>query len=336
MPSSPTGTRSTDGEPQVSVVMPAYNVAAFVGDAIRSALAQRDVDLEVLVVDDGSNDGTRQILTSFEGDPRVRTFYQDHGGPSVSRNTALAAARGRYVGFLDADDLWEPTKAAKHVAVMDANPALDVTYSWWRTIDERSRDTGRRTTVPAARVPGGTTFAGLVIENFTGTASSVFCRRSAARAVGGFDPALRSNVDLDFLLRVAALRPGNIALVPEILTAYRMRAHQITASWRRMQENWQHVIAKAAAIAPAEVARVQRQALARQSRYYAYLAYEAGDLPAARRLLRAAWRQHTGTLARDRRAWLTTAAVLASYLPESIHRTLANAARSWRARRAHT
>jgi len=326
---------TADDLPKVSVVIPAFNVAPYVGDAIRSALAQRGVSLEVIVVDDGSTDATRDVLQAFAGDPRVRLILQENQGPSGSRNTALAAARGAFVGFLDADDLWMPTKAARHVALMTADPSIDLSYSWWHTIDDASRPTGRSSTVAAARVLGGLTFSGLVIENFTGTASTVFCRRDAVVQVGGFDPALRSNVDLDLLLRLAARRPGNIALVPEILTAYRMRSDQITKNWLLMETNWRTVIEKAAQIAPAEVARVHRVALARQCRYLAYIAYEARDLYAARRLLAKAWLNRPSALVRDRRAWLTTAAVIASFLPAPLHEALAQRVVSLRARRAH-
>jgi glycosyltransferase involved in cell wall biosynthesis len=324
---------ATASQPQVSVVIPAYNVARFVAEAIRSALAQRAVSLEVIVVDDGSTDRTRAVLEGFAANPRVSLIFQDNLGPSGSRNTALAAARGTYVGFLDADDLWEPSKAEKHVALMESAPGLDVSYSWWRTIDEASRETGRLNTVPPDRVRGGLTFRGLVIENFTGTASTLFCRRKALERVGGFEPSLRSNVDLDLLLRLAALRPNNIALVPEILTSYRKRADQITTDWSRMRTNLEVVLARATAAAPQEVERVRREAFARGARYHAYIAYERGDFRAARRLLAQAWAAHPVSLGRDKRAWLTTAAILASFLPSDAHRALADAAKSWRTRK---
>jgi len=321
--------------PRVSVVVPAYNVEPYVGAAIRSALGQRAVSLEVIAVDDGSTDGTRAVLQHLAAaDPRLRVVFQGNQGPSGSRNAALALARGAYVGFLDADDLWEPEKAARHIELMDASPGIDISYSWWRVIDEAGRETGRRATLPARRIPGGLTLAGLLIENFTGTLSTTFCRREALSLVGGFDAGLRSNVDLDLLLRLAALRPGNVALVPEILTSYRMRSGQITKDWTRMRSNLEVVIRKAAQRAPEQVAAVQREAFARWTRYHAYVAYEAGDVAAARRLIREAWTAHPASLARDKRAWLTTAAILATHLPAKSHRVLAETVKSWRARKA--
>lgn len=323
--------------PDLSIIIPAYNVVDYLGDAIRSAIAQQGVTFEIVVVDDGSTDGTRAVMDSFANDPRMKLLAQENQGPSGSRNTALQIAKGRYIGFLDADDLWEPIKAAKHVAFMDANPVFDITYSWWRVIDEAGRDTGRRNTVPVSSLPRGASFAGLLIENFTGTASTVFCRRETVVTVGGFDNTLRSNVDLDLLLRIAALRSGNIGLIPELLTSYRMRPGQITKDWPRMMTNWKKLVSRLQQVHPDLVdAAVLDEATARQLRYCAYIAYEAGDYAAARRLVYRAWAHRPQCLARDKRAWLTTAAIAATLLPARIHDQLADAAKAYRARNAQS
>jgi len=93
----------------VSVIMPAYNVEPFVGDALNSALAQTTRNLEVVVVDDGSTDGTGRVVAEIaRQDPRVRLVHQQNRGLAGARNTALAAARGDVFALLDSDDLWEP------------------------------------------------------------------------------------------------------------------------------------------------------------------------------------------------------------------------------------
>src|SRR3954466_14096555 len=108
--------------PDISIVVPAYNVAGYLAEALRSALAQKGVTLEVIVVDDGSTDGTSKVIALFAGDPRLRVIRQANAGLPAARNTGVAAATGRYVGFLDGDDVWLDGKAARHVELLDANP----------------------------------------------------------------------------------------------------------------------------------------------------------------------------------------------------------------------
>ena len=314
----------------VSVVLPAYNVAPWVGEAVESALAQDHSELELIVIDDGSTDGTWDVLRSWAGHPRVLLERQFNGGPSGSRNTALAKARGTYVAFLDADDRWKPNKVSRHVAVMEAEPDLDLTFSWWQVIDDAGRDTGRRGRPAAGRYG----FADLVRENITGTASTVIARRSAIEAAGGFDPTLRANVDLDLWLRIAARRPRNLACIPELLVDYRQRPGQIVSDWARMERNWRTVLDKARAIDPAAVAEVEAEAQALYARYVSCIAYQAGDWGTAREKLAAAWRTAPATIAADRRSWLTTAAVLATLLPSKWHDRLVGMAKAARVQAA--
>jgi hypothetical protein len=321
--------------PDISIVVPAYNVEGFVAATLSSALGQEGVDFEVVVVEDGSTDGTAAVLSRFAADPRLRIVSQKNAGLAAARNAGVAVARGRYVGFLDADDLWDRTKARSHVALMDADPRIDLSYSWWRIINEAGQPTGRGNTTPARAIPGGVSFEGLAIENFAGNGSTVVCRRDAILRVGGFDPALPTCEDLDAWLRVAALRDGNIALVPEVLTSYRMRDGQMTRDWRRMRAGWDMAIGKARLASPTRVAGVEARARAKLSRFLAYIAYESGDPVSARRLIRDAWAASPGSLVADRRCWLVTGAVAAScLLPRSWHDGLSGAVKQFRARRA--
>jgi hypothetical protein len=205
---------------------------------------------------------------------------------------------------------------------MDEQPGIDVTYSWWRIIDENGAFQGRTNTRPAASLAGGMGFEGLLVENFTGTASTLVCRAEAVRAINGFDPALRSNVDLDLLLRLALLREGNIALVPALLTSYRIHRSQITSDWRRMERNWNLVFDKMKLLAPARASAVEMLARGRVSRYFAYIAYVRGDYAAARALMAKAWRTSPLGMLRDSRCRLVTLAVLSTYLPVRLRERL--------------
>ena len=119
--------------PAVSVIMPAYNVAPYVGDALRSALAQTFTDLEVLVVDDGSTDATADVVAGIAArDPRVRLIRQPNRGLAGARNTGLRSARGDVFALLDSDDLWEPEFLAEQVAILRAHPDVHtVTGNGW-------------------------------------------------------------------------------------------------------------------------------------------------------------------------------------------------------------
>lgn len=124
--------------PTVSVITPAYNAARFLPEHLACVRAQTWPDFEHVVVDDGSTDDTAQLLRAAAGeDPRVRPIFQANAGAHAARNAALAAARGRYIAFLDADDLWLPEKLQRQVAFMGRGHAMS--YHQYRTIDESGR-----------------------------------------------------------------------------------------------------------------------------------------------------------------------------------------------------
>lgn len=320
--------------PDISIVIPAHEVRRCIGPAIDSALRQEGVSLEAIVVDDGSRDGTANEIDRFAGDPRLRVVRQENQGLPGARNAGVRAACARHIGFLDGDDLWEPAKARRHVELLDRRPDVDLSYSWWRTIDEDGHDLGRRWTVPPGRVRGGLGFEGLLLENFAGNGSTVVCRRDALLRAGMFDDAMRQGCeDLDAWLRIAALRDGNIALVPEVLTSYRMQSGQMTRDWRRILAGWEAAVAKARRAHPERVAKVEPSARARLDRYVCYIAYQNGDHAAARRIVARGWRSAPAVFAADERAWLLAAAIAAqALLPEAWHSRLAGIAkgRRWR------
>lgn len=119
----------------VSIIMPAYNCEQYIADAIRSVLTQTYTDLELLIVDDCSTDKTADIVASFD-DPRIHYMRNEQNeGAALTRNKALRAAKGRYIAFLDADDLWAPKKLERQVAFMEKN-GYDFTYTAFRRTDK--------------------------------------------------------------------------------------------------------------------------------------------------------------------------------------------------------
>jgi glycosyltransferase involved in cell wall biosynthesis len=294
----------------LSVVIPCFNSGRFVAEAISSVLRQSLKVNELVVVDDGSSDNTREELQAFASEANVAIIHQRNTGPSGARNTGILATTSELVGFLDSDDRWHPDKARKHLTFFEAHPESDLTYSGWRTVNEDGQWTGR-TNLGARREPS---FESLLISNFTGSASTVVARRSAFVTAGLFDEGLRSNVDLDMWLRVAAIRDGNIGHIPEALVDWRERHGQITGDWRRMWVGWQRVLQKAEALRPSSVERVRQVAIASQLRYITYLAWRQGASKDARSLLWRAVKTSPFTVATDPRAWLMVARLFASSL----------------------
>ncbi|MGE0445677.1 MAG: glycosyltransferase family 2 protein [Vicinamibacterales bacterium] len=209
----------------VSVIIPAYNAAAWIDDAIASALAQRHRPLEVIVVDDGSTDDTAaRVMALVEREPRVRLLRTEtnSGRPAVARNAGLAAALGEYVAFLDADDLWNPWKLSDQVGVMSRHADLLFVYSMLESFGYRHRLDVAFGVMP---LPFKAAVSRAVLERENVIAcSSVLARRAAIAAAGGFDedPGLAAVEDYDLWLRLASRGP--IAFIPRIHGRYRAGA----------------------------------------------------------------------------------------------------------------
>ena len=197
--------------PKVSVVIPTYNRADKVGKGIESCLAQTFTDLEVIVVDDGSSDGTGPILRETFGD-RIRYFAQANQGASIARNKGIELARGEWIAFLDSDDLWEKDKLEWQLKALDRfapqcggcyTDTRFFNHSESRTMFEMAEESYRHgedmgVSEEALKLlvrPGG---AGMVV-----CLSSFMIRADIARSTGGFDPKLLYSQDSDFMFRLA-------------------------------------------------------------------------------------------------------------------------------------
>ncbi len=187
--------------PRVTVVVPAFNVADFVEQSVRSALDQTFADLEVIVVDDGSTDGTRAVVEAIR-DPRLRILRRRNGGSAAARNSGLSEARGEYVAFLDGDDYWQPRMLERHLALLIERPDIDLVFSLSRIVSESGRELGL--------LKPGThrtfSFPDLLIENPIGNGSATVCRRRALEIAGPFDQSLPACVDYDIPGRAARAR----------------------------------------------------------------------------------------------------------------------------------
>lgn len=212
------GTGGLRSMPEVSVIIPTYNRGDLISDTIDSVLAQSFQDFEILVVDDGSTDNTREVLKKYAG--KITYLNIVHTGlPAAARNAGLKQAKGKYVAFLDSDDIWMPEKLAKQVAVLENYPEIDLVCSnayIYRENEEQKKELYLKD----VQVKNGNVFARLLKDNFI-INSSVLVRRSAIDRTGAFseNPELRALEDYDLWLKIA-LDTG-IYFMPEALLMYR-------------------------------------------------------------------------------------------------------------------
>lgn len=186
---------------RVSVVIPAYNSAATIVRAVESVLCQCEPNLEIIVVDDGSTDGTAELL-AVRYPEQVIVIRQENRGAAAARNRGIAAARGEYVAFLDADDEWMPEKLRLQIAQMEANLGAALCFadmSHWEHGREVNSSYLRERGMGAC---GGSIFNHLLQECFIFT-PTVVVRRTVFEAVGSFDESLRICEDYDLWLRIA-------------------------------------------------------------------------------------------------------------------------------------
>lgn len=223
-------------EPLVSVCIGAYNRKDTIRACVDSALAQTWPNKEIIVVDDASTDGTREILQSYGAAIRLILRSKNSGICPITRNQAVQAAKGEYVALLDSDDKWYPEKLAKQVEFMGEHPEIPLCHTLCHVIDDRSQVVGVRHGVGVVP-PTGMIFERL-LEHCWITISTVMVRRSLFEEVGWFNieaPYGYLGEDHEFFLRVARTHP--VGLVPEVLAGFRKAGQGITAkNWKANPE----------------------------------------------------------------------------------------------------
>jgi glycosyltransferase involved in cell wall biosynthesis len=224
--------------PVVSVVIPTYNRARMVGNAIQSVMAQTFGNWELLVIDDGSADDTRVVVSAFR-DTRLSFHRLDRNrGQSAARNTGINLARGTYVSFLDSDDEWFPEKLAREVAAFEAGgEAVGLVYCGKELLGSDGRFLGQR--LPTFE---GDVYRRLQAGDFIGSCSRVALRKSVLEVVGGFDETLPSYEDWDLWLRAAKV--SKVASVPVCLVRRHLSGAQISGSLQRIYDGRFRVVEK--------------------------------------------------------------------------------------------
>lgn len=215
---------------RVSVVMPAYNAAETIESSMRSVLDQRHADVELLVVDDGSRDGTQAIVERLASQDRRITAIQlpSNGGVSTARNTGIEAATGEYVAFLDSDDRWHPDKLKVQLAAM-REAGVQVGYTAYQRVDPQGR------VLSTVRPPASVRYAGMLKGNCIGNLTGLY-----ARALGEVRFPRAGHEDYVFWLRVVRLAGQAICAQPDHpLAYYLVRSGSLSANkWRAARWQW--------------------------------------------------------------------------------------------------
>ncbi len=207
-----------------SVIIPVRNCERFIAQAIESLLVQTSPPTEIIVVNDGSTDGTAEILTRFKN--TVHVITTKGLGAGCARNTGVDAAQGEFVAFLDSDDIAHPQRLEKQIALLEADSAAGMVFCAMSYIDQHGRQTGAEIRCPEYRRSG---FLGRLFErNRIGSTSTTMLRKSVFDGIGGFDEAVAYNEEYDLWLRLG--RKWGIAYLDEPLLHYRLHSENISRS----------------------------------------------------------------------------------------------------------
>jgi glycosyltransferase involved in cell wall biosynthesis len=272
--------QTISGGPRVSVIIPAFNAERYIRDTLESVLAQTYPDVEVIVVDDGSTDGTAACVRAY-GD-RVRYLHQENsGGCGSPRNAGMKAATGELYAFLDSDDLLAPDRLATEVDFLARNPEVGMIFSNYRDFQDNrvhdgshfeecpllSRRLGPPPTAVATVLDSAASTELLLTENFG--SSSPMIRRAAAESVGGYDETLRASEDYDFQYRVALRYP--IAVIPQIGWYKRLHAGSMSSQTPNIFRH--KILTRSRLLAAERVPRRRRILKRRLATFHAVLAY---------------------------------------------------------------
>jgi Glycosyl transferase family 2 len=304
--------------PHISVVIPLYQTEHFIRETLQSVLAQTFTDYEVIVVDDGSRDRGPEIVRLFN-DPRIRLVTQLNRGLAGARNTGIREARADILAFLDADDLWHPTKLQCHVDQLARNPKIGVSFNASRLVDDDGAPLGM-TQRPSRATH---TAADIFCRNPIGNGSAPVIRRATFDAIAFYDATLdrvcwfdesyRQSEDIECWLRIAATTTWQFGFVDAELTDYRVNSTGLSANTEQQLQTWRRFRAKVKTYAPVLERTHGNTAEAYQLRYLARRAVRgnAAGSPALAMMMQALALSPRVLLEEPSRTLVTLAAALA-------------------------
>jgi glycosyltransferase involved in cell wall biosynthesis len=288
---------SASEEPRVSVIVPAFNSEATLDETLASVRAQTHRFLEIIVIDDGSTDGTGAIAEEHAGDDaRVRLIRKPNGGVASARNIGIAEATGTFIAPVDADDLWHPKKIERQLAALGSHENVGLVYCWFAKIDEESRITH----LEGRSVHEGDVLSDLCLHSIVGNGSTPLMLRSAVVAAGGYDESLKARCaqgceDYKLYLRIA--ENYDYALVRDYLVGYRQLQKSMSRDQRQMLRSRDLVMHEIGAARPDLLPQLQR-GRARQLRAMISHSFADGERGVARELLQELIRTNPGDLLR--------------------------------------
>jgi teichuronic acid biosynthesis glycosyltransferase TuaG len=212
-----------------SVIIPVYNVGAYIEQTLASVFAQTYTDFEAIVIDDGSTDDTAEQVHRFSDQVALRYICQANAGPAAARNTGMEMAKGKFIAFLDADDLWHPKKLETHLELLQHSPNMGMSFNWFEVLYGFP---GGKRIKPWFAQPARTTFhwVDFLERNWTGTSSTVVVRAECLKNRRGFDARFQTGEDYHLWLEIA--KAGwEIGFIPEVLTVYRKRPSSLTVNY---------------------------------------------------------------------------------------------------------
>jgi len=305
--------------PKISVIMPIYNVEAFVGEAVQSVLEQSFTDFELICVDDGGTDNSMDIVRGFS-DERIRIVYQRNLGLAGARNSGIAHARGEFIALLDSDDVWHRDKLQLHYIHLTANPHIGVSFAGSRMIDRE----GKVLSVAMRPAIGQVSQRDILCRNPVGNGSAPVLRMSALEKASfmhptmvgrkcWFDEEFQQSEDIELWTRLSIKHCVNFAGIDGLLTDYRIIPGALSANVVKQYLSWTKMLRKLKYYAPEFVEKHGETARAYQLRYLARRSLQLGNIELARDFLRKAVGRQPRIIAEEpKKTAITAAAIMAA------------------------
>lgn len=297
--------------PIVSVIMPVYNTAMYVEDAIDSVLAQTFGNFELLIIDDQGSDNSIELCRAYN-DPRIRILSQANRGLAGARNTGIRHALGEFIAFLDSDDLWEPAKLEKHVSHLQNRSHIGVSYSASRMID----DDGKLLRIVQRPKLKNISAQDVFLRNPVGNGSAPVVRRQALIDIAHlnkqrgemdyFDDSFKQSEDIECWMRITLQTDWELEGIGDTLTHYRINEGGLSANVIRQYQTWHRMRDLVRKIDSDFAQKWEAHAEAFQLRYLARRCVRVGDGAMAWSLMKEAFKTHKLTLWREPAKTLST------------------------------
>lgn len=251
--------------PKVSIIIPAYNSLTYLPTAINSVFRQTFQDFELVIIDDGSSDKTADWVSCLT-ESQIKLISQDNQGASTARNIGIANSEGEYIAFLDADDLWRPSKLTKQVERLDNLPQVGLVHCWTEFTNAQGDKTGKVMTSYGE----GTVWKEMVLYNLLRCGSTPMIRRTCFESLGVFDTALKYAEDWDMWIRIAS--QYEFSIINEPLVFYREHEDNKSKNYEGQLESFCKIIDKAIDSRSENLRSLQRRAYGRAHLHAAWRA----------------------------------------------------------------